>query len=92
MKRKGISQIPVKHKENVCGLITEKAIIDNLLKRENVSQLKVKEIMEDAPPIISINTNLKTLLLLLKECSVALVADKGEIKGIISKTDLMDRI
>ncbi len=92
MKKKAISQIPVKHKDNVSGLITEKTIIDNLLKKENLSQLKVKEIMEDAPPIISTNTNLKTLLILLRECSVALVSDKGEIKGIISKTDLMGRI
>jgi predicted transcriptional regulator len=92
MKKKGISQIPIRCKENICGLVTEKTIIDNLLKRENLSGLKAKEIMEDAPPIIGINTNLKTLLLLLKESPVVLVAQKGQIKGIISKTDLIERI
>ncbi|MBU1622358.1 MAG: CBS domain-containing protein, partial [Nanoarchaeota archaeon] len=51
-----------------------------------------EEIMEDAPPIVSPKTNLKILLELLKESQLILVAEKGETKGIISKTDLLDRI
>ncbi|MBU0459858.1 MAG: CBS domain-containing protein [Nanoarchaeota archaeon] len=93
MKRKGISQVPVLKNEKVCGLITEGTILKKLVQNpEKINYLRAEEIMEDAPPIVSPKTNLKILLELLKESQLILVAEKGETKGIISKTDLLDRI
>ena len=48
--------------------------------------------MEDTPPIVSTKTGLKILIELLKDSPLILVAEKGEIKGIISKTDVLDKI
>jgi predicted transcriptional regulator len=59
---------------------------------EKITSLKVEDIMEDSPPIVSPKTGLKTLLNLMREYSVVLVSDKGEIKGIISKSDLLGKI
>ena len=59
---------------------------------ESINTIKAEEIMEDVPPIIPIKTGLKTLLELLKDVPLVLVAEKGDIKGIISKTDLLDKI
>ena len=93
MKKKGISQVPVLKKEKVCGLITESIILKRIMKDpESINILKAEEIMEEVPPIISAKTGLKTLLELLKDSPLVLVAEKGDIKGIISKTDLLDKI
>ncbi|MBU0456671.1 MAG: CBS domain-containing protein [Nanoarchaeota archaeon] len=93
IKSKGISQIPVMRKNNVCGIITESIILKKISERpEDFSSIKVEDAMEDTPPIISSKTGIKTLLKLLQEYSIVLVAEKGEIKGIISKTDLLGSI
>ena len=54
--------------------------------------MKVEEIMEDSPPIISIKTGMKTILELLKDNQIVLVTEKGDVKGIISKSDLLGKI
>jgi len=93
MKKKGISQLPVLDKGKVCGMISERVILKSVVDNpEKVAHLKVEEVMEDAPPIVSLKTGLTTLLNLMQEYSVILVADKGEIKGIISKSDLLGKI
>jgi len=93
MKKKGISQLPVLDKGKVCGMISEKVILKSVMADpERIVHLKVEEIMEDTPPIVSLKTGLTTLLNLMQEYSVILVADKGEIKGIISKSDLLGKI
>jgi predicted transcriptional regulator len=93
MKGKGISQMPVMYKNNVCGLITEGAILNKAIEfPEKFSTLKADEVMEDAPPIISEKTGLKIILEIIKDTQILLVADKGEVKGIISKSDLLGKI
>src|SRR3989344_4470275 len=93
MKKKGISQMPVLSKEKVCGLMTEGAILRTIMDHpEKINHLTVEEIMEDTPPIVSTKTGLKILIELLKDSPLILVAEKGEIKGIISKTDVLDKI
>lgn len=93
MKEKGVSQLPVLYKEKVCGLITESIILKRFSENPaGIIKIKVGDLMEEAPPIVSKETGLKMLLELLKTSSVLLVAEKGEIKGIISKADLLGRI
>ncbi|MBT3814875.1 CBS domain-containing protein [Candidatus Woesearchaeota archaeon] len=93
MKKKSISQIPVMNKNNICGLLTEGLILRKIAANpEAINQLTVEEIMEDAPPIVSIRTGLKVILELLKDNLIVLVAKKGDIKGIISKSDLLGKI
>ena len=93
MKTKNISQIPILNKEKICGLITEGTILSATMKApEKISSLRAGDIMEEAPPIISMNSGLHTISELLRDNSIVLVADKGDIKGIISKSDLLGRI
>lgn len=92
MKRKGISQMPVLKEGKVCGVINEKIILENIAAGKNVGEMKVEEVMDDSPPIISLNTTRRTILQILKEHSIVLVAEKGEVKGIISKSDVLGRI
>ena len=93
MKKKGISQIPVMALGKVCGLITEGDILSKIAEHpEKINSIKAEEIMEEVPPIVSVNTGQKTLLELLKNNQVVLVLEKGEIVGIISKSDLLGKI
>ncbi|MBS3124222.1 CBS domain-containing protein [Candidatus Woesearchaeota archaeon] len=93
MKSKGISQIPVIDKERVCGIVTESIILNCLAEHpEKISYLKAEEVMEETPPIVSPKTGQKLLLELLKGYPIVLVAEKGEIKGLISKTEILGKI
>ncbi len=93
MKSKGISQTPVSAKEKIIGIVSETTILNKIAEHpEKIASLKVSDVMEDVPPIVSPETGLKTLLHLLQEFPIVLVAEKGDIKGIISKTDLLGKI
>lgn len=93
IKSKGISQLPVLSKENVCGLITESLILKKVMENpEKVHLLKAGDLMEDSPPIVSPKTGLKTLLNLLQENQIVLVSEKGKVKGVISRSDLLGRV
>ena len=93
MKSKSISQIPVLFREKVCGVISESTVLQKIAERpQTISSLKAGEVMEEVPPIVAPNTGVKTLLLLLQNYSIILVAEKGDIKGIISKTDVLGRM
>lgn len=92
MKQKGISQMPVLEKGKVCGLVSEKTILDRLAKGEKVSEMKAEEVMEDCPPTVSLETSRKAVLELLKENQIVLVGEKGNMRGIISKSDVLGAI
>jgi predicted transcriptional regulator len=90
MKKSGISQIPIGSKNQVVGIISESTILNNF--DEKLSTKKVKQIMSEVPPIISLETPRKIVIELLKSFPIILVGKQGEIKGIISKSDLLERI
>ncbi|MBI2102471.1 CBS domain-containing protein [Candidatus Woesearchaeota archaeon] len=93
MKNKGISQLPVLSKEKLCGIITEGSILRKMLEHpENSNLFKAEDVMEEAPPIVTLNTGFNTLSVLLRDHPVVLVAERGDIKGIISKSDLLGKI
>jgi len=91
MKKEGISQLPVKDKELIVGTINEKIILNNLVKfKEKIYSKSVKEIMDDCPPIVTINTSRSIILELLKENQLILLSERGEIVGLLSKSDVLD--
>ena len=86
MNNKNISQIPVVEGDNVIGLVSESSAL------ENAERLKIsgaKEIMDEAPPIVPINTSLSVVSNLLKYYSLVLVKKKGVLVGVITKSDLL---
>lgn len=92
MKQKGISQMPVLKEGKVCGLVSEKTILDKIALGKEVSEMKAEEVMDECPPIVSLETSQRVVLEILKENPIVLVAEKGEIKGIISKSDMLEKI
>ncbi len=93
MKKKGISQIPVKDGEKICGTITEGTILKTMMEKPtSIQTLPVEDVMDDAPPIVSPKTGIEMLTRLLRDYSIVLVAQKGVVKGIISKSDLLGEV
>ncbi len=93
IKKRGISQVPVLSKEKVVGILTEGSILNAIAEHPGrIATLQAAEVMEEAPPIVSPKTGLTVLLELLRDHPVVLVAEKGEVKGIISKTDLLGKV
>jgi len=89
MKKYGISQVPVVDK-NIIGLVTEASLIDHIL--EDITNLKVSDVMIDAPPTISLKAPEKVILDILKHFPVTIVVHRGNIKGLITKSDILKSI
>jgi predicted transcriptional regulator len=92
MKRKNISQMPVIDNDVVVGSISEKNIIEKISSEEsidNISLIAVKEIMKDAFPQVDKDSMLSIISIMLEYYPAVLVTDKGKIKGIITKADLL---
>ncbi|MBI4147297.1 CBS domain-containing protein [Candidatus Woesearchaeota archaeon] len=86
MNHKNISQVPVVDGDNVIGLVSETSALEN---SEKLNKLVAKDIMEEAPPIVSINASLSVVSSLLKHYSLVLVKRKGVLVGVITKSDLL---
>ncbi len=85
MRTHSISQIPVTVHDRVIGIVTESGLIDALTKKSEY----VDKIMEDVPPSVSEKTSISVVINLLKFYSIVLVIEKGKVKGIITKADVL---
>ena len=92
MKKHAISQLPVIEKENPIGLITETILLDKITSGADINELHAKDIMEECPPIVTSTTKISALASLLHYFPIILVSDKGMLKGLVSKADLIEKI
>ena len=92
MRKFEISQIPVMEKSNVIGLISESDILEKISEGGDIARLKVGDVMEEAPPVISKNAPMKMVIELLKFSPLLVVADGGEFAGVITKADVLKKI
>lgn len=90
MKKYEISQLPVMEGDDVIGTVSESAILDALINEKR--SFKLSEIMSEAPPIIAPNTTTSVVSSLLKFSPLLIVADKGKLKGLITKSDLIRKV
>ncbi len=87
MKKANISQMPVIEEHKSIGIISEAIILTSLLNKKGK---KVMDIMEDSAPVVSKNTAVTTISDILRSYPMVLVSEHGELKGIITKADLLD--
>jgi len=85
-----ISQLPVIDNGKLIGYITEVDILDALMKGDK--NAKSKEIMKETPPTIDTKANMSMISNLLKFYPMVLVVEKGEILGIITKSDMIKKL
>ncbi|MEM2902463.1 MAG: CBS domain-containing protein [Candidatus Bathyarchaeia archaeon] len=92
MSETGYSQLPVFDDGNVVGSITEKTIINGMMRVKDpaeLSQIRVEKIMDDAFPRIDESTPMDAISYLLQYSPAVLVTKKGKVVGIITKADLL---
>ena len=91
MKKYEISQIPVIKDGKVVGSISEKTIMDTLLKENSdvIKNSKVEEYMDNIPPSVPYGTDIISVIALLDNFSYVLIIKKGEIAGLLTKSDVI---
>lgn len=90
MKKYKISQLPVMEEDKVVGSITEEDITSNF--REDLSSERVEKVMGESLPIVPETAMIKVVKPLLEQYQAILVGKKSELKGIISRSDLLKAI
>jgi len=89
MKKSNISQMPVIEEHKSIGIVSEAIILESLLNKKGN---KIKDIMDDSAPIVSKNTTIGAISNLLRFAPMVLVSENGELKGIITKSDLLGKV
>ena len=89
MKKFQISQLPVIDEHKLIGLVSESTILEALL---NSKSTKVKEVMQEAPPIVSKTTSVQVVSSLLKHFPMVVVSEEGKLVGLITKSDLLGKL
>ncbi|AGK60680.1 transcriptional regulator, XRE family [Archaeoglobus sulfaticallidus PM70-1] len=94
MLEKGISQMPVFELGRVLGTITESSILEIVLEKgpEGAEEMKVKDCMESPLPTVQPDEKLEYICKMLIHNPAVLVVEKGEVRGIITKHDIMKAI
>lgn len=92
MRKANVSQLPVlDHGANV-GCISERALVKRLEKGDTAATLgaqPVSAVMEEALPQVGEETPLRSVVTLLSHNPAVLVATRGKVVGIVTKSDLL---
>jgi predicted transcriptional regulator len=96
MREKGYSQLPVVTSDKrIIGTITESDINDMLIKGTSIESLKlltVKKVMGKVLPQLDKNSPISMIYPLLKYSNAVLILDGAELKGIITKADVLKAV
>ncbi|UCC91393.1 MAG: CBS domain-containing protein [Candidatus Aenigmatarchaeota archaeon] len=87
MKSSGFSQMPVLESGRQVGVISEATLLHNMDK--NLDHLEAKDILDSPFPVIDSSETIEILPPLFDIHPAVLVSEKGKIKGIVTKTDLL---
>ncbi len=87
MMKHAISQLPVLEGGKIVGTITEESIVRNL--SSNLADERVEKIMQAPLPSVPEDTNISKIQPLLQDQPAVLVINRGEIVGIIARSDLL---
>ena len=92
LKETGFSQMPVFRGESSVGSISEKVILKLISSGKSMDQLsrmRVSDVMEDSFPTISENTSMEGLSSMLNTSNAVLITHKGKIIGMITRADVL---
>lgn len=92
MNETGYSQLPVFDGTRIVGSMTEKSVLNQILAGKDpkeLSKIPVESIMEESFPTVNEDAPLTVISALLQYSQAVLVTKKGQIKGIVTKADLL---
>ncbi len=85
-----ISQLPVIQSKRVIGTVTEESIIRNL--SSTIADERVENIMQPPLPSVPEETSVNMIKPLLEDHPGVLIVKKGDIVGIITRSDLLKTV
>jgi len=92
MRHWKFSQMPVMHYGHPVGSISDK-VINNLILSgkdpKDLARIRVDEVMEPAFPQVGAKAPVELAASLLRHYNAVLVTAKGDVTGIVTKSDLM---
>ncbi|MFH1788956.1 MAG: CBS domain-containing protein [Candidatus Altiarchaeota archaeon] len=92
MSEYGVSQMPVYEGDTIVGSVSESVILDQIgrgVEGRVLSNTPVEEYMEDSFPQVNPDTPLSVVSALLEHNTAVLVSEKGAVKGVITKADVL---
>lgn len=92
MRSRNFSQLPVMHDQLVVGSISDKTLVDKIndgVDLKEIKSMRVKEIMDEAFPVVQEDTPLRAIYSLLEYSPALIVKTAGKMSGIISRSDLL---
>jgi cystathionine beta-synthase len=90
MKLYDMSQLPVMHEGRIVGIIDEEDILLQVYDHPQAFTRPVAEIMESSLVTVAPDAPLPQLIEIFKRGMVAIVVDKGEFLGLITRIDLVN--
>jgi cystathionine beta-synthase len=90
MKSLSISQLPVVDKGKMRGIVAEVDVLRALVSGGKTLESPIAEVVEDDYATVTPNTKLELLQSVLADAKVAIVEDRDEVVGIVTKIDLID--
>ena len=91
MRASDISQLPVLKDGKLVGIVDEEDLMLNVYKDESLFSKSINSIMVSDLDIIDVNSEESKLYNILSEGKVAIVFDKENFLGFITKGDLINR-
>ena len=86
----GVSQLPIIENGKCIGSLVEGALMTLALEQPTVLDRAVRDVMEDAFPVVASTLTLDRLApMLTRETPAALIADHGKLVGIVSRYDVL---
>ena len=90
MIKHAISQLPVIENKRVIGTVTEESIIRNL--NSTIADKRVENVMQPPLPSVPEETSVNMIKPLLEDHPGVLVVKKGDVVGIITRSDLLKTV
>ncbi len=87
MKDRAISQIPITDQGKIIGLISETCLLEKELAK--IKLLTARDVMTDAPPVISRKTKVSAAAALLRQFQLLVVQENDAYVGVVTKTDVL---
>ena len=93
MKRRGISQVPVLEQGHLVGLVTESALLELLIDEgQRALDMSVGSVMGDSYEVIDPDSAISRVQPLFSQGKVLIVWERGEVRGLVTKIDLIDHL
>jgi cystathionine beta-synthase len=91
MREYTISQLPVLERGKVVGSIREEALLAKLVKRPELTEAKVRDIMDSPFPLVDARTDLEEVCRFLLRGTPAVLVGSGErLEGIVTRFDVVE--